>query len=324
MSLLKARMVVNESRSMRQWAISIVLILVAIGGPKSADGGDVEEAFAAQSNLEHHRAVELFGAAIASGDLSGDELAGAYFGRGSTLAVLGDLERALNDFDRALALRPRHAAAYYRRGTARFLQGWYAGALADFSVVATLEPELEYTTIWQYLSATRVLGESRANLMRESAGQSQWPGPLLKLLLGKISTDTVFDAAGQDPERARDRRCEATFYIGHTMLLDGRRGAARMWFERATDLCPTTFIEHSSARVELRTLDRLQARRGDVYLTTNRVSYRSGPGEEHTRIGVMSAGREVRVIAVHGAWYRVELPDGASAYVHRDYLRKYR
>ncbi len=47
---------------------------------------------------------------------------------------------------------------------------------------------------------------------------------------------------------------------------------------------------------------------------------RSGPGTGHARVGVLAAGREVRVTGEAGSWLRIEAPDGGAAFVHASRL----
>ena len=57
------------------------------------------------------------------------------------------------------------------------------------------------------------------------------------------------------------------------------------------------------------------------YITSRRVSYRTGPGVKYQRLGVISAGREVQLETVEGEWLRVRLPDGSTAYIHGAYAQ---
>ena len=52
----------------------------------------------------------------------------------------GDLERALGDLDRAVALAPEMVEAYYNRGLARIRRGDAAGWQADLQKAIALDP----------------------------------------------------------------------------------------------------------------------------------------------------------------------------------------
>jgi tetratricopeptide (TPR) repeat protein len=49
---------------------------------------------------------------------------------------------ALADFNQAIQVNPKLAAAYYRRGTAYFLKGDLGNALADFNQTIQLNPKM--------------------------------------------------------------------------------------------------------------------------------------------------------------------------------------
>lgn len=56
------------------------------------------------------------------------------------MAGKSELERAIRDFDRAIALAPGRAASYTGRGKAREARGDIDGALADYTKAIQVEP----------------------------------------------------------------------------------------------------------------------------------------------------------------------------------------
>ena len=65
----------------------------------------------------------------------------AHYNRGGYFVDIGDLDRALADFDAALRLDPRHTKALTNRGNVHFQQGDLDAALADFSEAIRIAPE---------------------------------------------------------------------------------------------------------------------------------------------------------------------------------------
>jgi|GEM_PF-6488760 len=94
----------------------------------------------AQNRGASAQAAEIYGKAIESGLLSDDYLAFAYNNRGAALKRVGREERAIADYDRALALRPGYAPAHYNRGLARQDRGQNERALADYSAAIRYDP----------------------------------------------------------------------------------------------------------------------------------------------------------------------------------------
>ena len=94
---------------------------------------------------------------------------------------------------------------------------------------------------------------------------------------------------------------------------DGMGAAHIDGFARFGCTVAATAQEEESGEPAVAPVDRaMQARaRADV---------RSGPGTGHARIGVLEAGREVRVTGEAGAWLRIEAPGGGMAFVHTSLL----
>ncbi|MEF3273544.1 MAG: SH3 domain-containing protein [Chloroflexus sp.] len=52
----------------------------------------------------------------------------------------------------------------------------------------------------------------------------------------------------------------------------------------------------------------------------NSVNLRKGPGSAYDRIGSVNAGTQVKLLARHKDWYRVELPSGTKAWIYAELL----
>ncbi|MBW2997761.1 tetratricopeptide repeat protein [Candidatus Woesearchaeota archaeon] len=63
-----------------------------------------------------------------------------YFARGIALYEIGKYEKAAADFSKAIKLEPNHFTLYYNRGSARLRLGKYDGAIEDFDKVLELRP----------------------------------------------------------------------------------------------------------------------------------------------------------------------------------------
>jgi tetratricopeptide (TPR) repeat protein len=63
-----------------------------------------------------------------------------YKDRGIAYGLKGDLDSAINDYNSALAIDPKYAAAYYLRSLARDSKGDKAGSEADLALAKKLQP----------------------------------------------------------------------------------------------------------------------------------------------------------------------------------------
>jgi lipoprotein NlpI/transglutaminase-like putative cysteine protease len=92
--------------------------------------------------------IDKMGKAIASGRLTGDDLAEAHCDRADALVDLGKHEEALKDAQAAIRINPNFARAYQCRGSAYFGAGEYARSVADYTKALTLAPEAEHSNIY--------------------------------------------------------------------------------------------------------------------------------------------------------------------------------
>ena len=67
--------------------------------------------------------------------------------RGNRYREMGDFDRALRDFDKAISMAPRVGELYSNRGNAHVGKGHYERAIADYDEAIRLRPEVgEYYT----------------------------------------------------------------------------------------------------------------------------------------------------------------------------------
>jgi lipoprotein NlpI len=177
--------------------------------------------------------------------------------RGRAYHAQGAYRRAIQDYDRAIDLQPDYGLAYYNRGLARFDWGLFVAAIPDFARAAQWEPANPYRLIGLYLAQARGGEADRENLASRSAklDLAQWPGPVIALFLGKLAPEAVTEAA-RDPEpgRQRERQCEAYFYLGEYLLVQGQRSKAVGLFRAAVQTGASTLFEYVSAQAELKQL----------------------------------------------------------------------
>ncbi len=182
------------------------------------------------------------------------DYAEAYNNRAQAYMAKGSLGRPLLDLRRAITVAPDNPISYRLRGNLYFYQGNYGAAAADFTKHAELAPGDPYNAIRLYL-ALRRSGQDAAQRLRELTGTvpaDQWPRPIIDLYLGGTTAERVLATvpAGGDTA-ARERACEAYFYVGYYYLLNGDNGRAAELFQRALDTQVPYFNEYRSAEAEL-------------------------------------------------------------------------
>lgn len=90
-----------------------------------------------RSNGEIDRAIEDYDQAIA---LKPDYYV-AINNRGVALMNKGELDRAIADFDRAVQIKPDYHPAFYSRAVAYGRKGHFGRAIADYDVVIRVDPK---------------------------------------------------------------------------------------------------------------------------------------------------------------------------------------
>ncbi len=132
--------------------VSLAQSRIGEGGTKFKDSGEprarvdgyehFKRAFAAAKNGAHDLAIEQYTRAIGAGNLSQEHLAYAFNNRGHGYFLKGLLDRATEDFGKAIQLSPNFSTAYHNRGIAYHKLGLYNRADADYSTAIQLKPDL--------------------------------------------------------------------------------------------------------------------------------------------------------------------------------------
>jgi Flp pilus assembly protein TadD len=126
-------------------AIAMALLLASEARADALDDAKRGNELFAAGELD--QALQAFDQAIGSGELSGGVLATALNNRGVVLGELGELDRAIADYDLALELRPddpnaarNKRIALTRRGAAFAFANDHARAFADYDAAIALDP----------------------------------------------------------------------------------------------------------------------------------------------------------------------------------------
>jgi tetratricopeptide (TPR) repeat protein len=177
----------------------------------------------------------------------------------------GGADLALAEADRALALDSESGPATALRGTIRQILGDLEGAIADFRKAGELDPKEPFDPLLLYLVLSEAgrRDEARQELeaLLERWPADEWPGPLARHFLGRLSADALEERVerGNDTSRvyqAFDRH----FYLGMAAYIAGDQATARTHLAAAVALDLSQFLEFDLARAYLERLG------GDAFL----------------------------------------------------------
>jgi lipoprotein NlpI len=204
-----------------------------------------------QSKSDYDRAIADFNQAIARDPKD----AVAYYNRGIAYKAEGDLDRAIADFDRAIAINPKYMAPYFSRGRLNLFIGALPKALADLNQASELGPKHAYAALWLDIATKRSDLPSRLPEAMKQIDMAKWPAPVIRLYLGQLTSEAVL-AAAVDPnsETQKGQVCEANFYTGELALQHGDKDGATRLFRLAAASCPKPFIEYEGAVAEIKAL----------------------------------------------------------------------
>ena len=118
--------------------VLFLLVLAFAAAPATAQPADD---FAACEKESGDVAIAACDRAIASGRYSGGKLSEVYNNRGYELERQKKHERALADYNTAIALDANHTYAYNNRGNVRYTLGDVDGSIADYTTAIRLSPD---------------------------------------------------------------------------------------------------------------------------------------------------------------------------------------
>jgi lipoprotein NlpI len=185
--------------------------------------------------------------------LSGDNL---FLISGNFKRNKGNWAGALADFNRALDMNSKNAAAYSQRGVARQIEGDFSGALSDYDKFIAAKPE---DSDWERLYRQTLLwrlGRAPEDFSKSLAGCKEgWVKTLALFLVGKLDEKALLAAAEKsDGESVPVQKALARYYIGMMRLSKGDKAGARDSFRKCRAAGMTSDDEYHFAGAELRRL----------------------------------------------------------------------
>ena len=171
----------------------------------------------------------------------------------------GEFEKAQAIVSQFLVRQPDNWSALEFRGTARYATQQWDGALADFSRVAELNPDMAayaQFSLWAIRSRNGqrdAATQSLALYLGKPKGDS-WEIKVGKFLVDRLSEADFLRASTREPGDKIEHQCEAWFYAGMKRRLSGDIAAARSYFRKCLATERTDEQEYNFAAAELKML----------------------------------------------------------------------
>lgn len=183
----------------------------------------------------------------------------------------GDLTKAQTDFERLTVLEPSSFYRHMALGVNQYHQGNFSQAAEYLNLAVTFkENDIDYAQLYLWLSHARSNDQNLADeLLREFSGERKphftdidtddWSGKLVAFLLGDLSSNDLLAIAQTDiPLQTAQRKCEACFFVGSAVLIQGNTKQAATYFRQSMQTKVTTYYEYHSSATELRALGELE------------------------------------------------------------------
>jgi lipoprotein NlpI len=286
----------TPKRALRAYSFVAVAALLLLATLTQASQPTPEELaqVAAKKQEVLTRRVEALTGEIESGRLEGKDLADIYRLRGVAYSQLDEEERAVQDFssaieleqvnveyyadraigylrlrefakantdlDMALGLNPKYPPGHREKGRLSAYQWEWDNAARSFALAMENDQGMgaAYGAIWLQVAAMRAGLEVTTPLPQLAAAlpPSQWPVPIVQMLIGKISPEEAIAAAdNRNPAVYLEQKCEVYFYAGEHYMAHKDIERAHAAFEAAIATGVTEFLEYDWARRELELIE---------------------------------------------------------------------
>ncbi len=176
--------------------------------------------------------------------------------RGGVQFKLGHIEQSLADFDQQIRLRPKDAAAHWRRGLTLYYAKKYQEGVAQFVTSDRAEPEDVENAVWHLLCNAKVAGveKARAKALKISKDSRIPMMEVYSLFLGRATPEKVLhvaEAGETNEDDRRHRRFYAHLYVGlyFEMMGDGKKSLEHL--AKAVKDYPITHYMMDVARVHV-------------------------------------------------------------------------
>lgn len=168
----------------------------------------------------------------------------------------GGADLALADVTRAIELDDESGPTYALRGSIRQVKGDLTGAVADFTKAGELDPKEPFDPLLLYLTLSELGRAAEGRKALEGLLQrwpaDEWPGPLVRYLLGELSAEALERRTEKGNAVLRVYQSfDRHFYLGMKAYIAGDRELARDHLQAAVDLDLSQFLEYDIARAYL-------------------------------------------------------------------------
>jgi Flp pilus assembly protein TadD len=332
-------------------AVAALAALVAVGRAPLADTlAEIKAGNAAFNDGRHEAAVAAYTRAILAGDLDPDALAVTFNNRGVAYSELGDYDRAVQDYNQALSLKPGDKTAvknlrigHTRRAGAAANLGEYEAALSDYAKAVELDPRHAPTYLRRgQLHLER--GDLRAAIADlakakelDPAGREQ--AELLARAEADLAAATRTATAGvaqpaasppgtqppppveaQPQPQPQQPGVESSTPVAQAEPSAGQASAAPTGGDAAPPPQGPDAVVAAQQTAPQRPPVRIEEGPERMFRVLQTVRMRDGPGNDYPQVGSLTADTVVPVVGESRNWMYIRLRSGKRGFVYRRFL----
>jgi tetratricopeptide (TPR) repeat protein len=247
------------------------------------------------------RAISDFDKAIALNRKEGM----GYYSRGMAYQLKGDLDRAITDFSKAIALNPKETMGYYSRGMAYRSKGDFDRAISDFNKVINLKPE---EATGYYSRGLAYQGKSDFDMAITDFSKAIDLCP---------EEAKFYNSRGTAWQRKGDyKRAVADYAKALDVETEGKE---KIVAKADTDATDTLAVRKDIPTVERENVNLLEQGERVPRPETIKIrmgNIRSKPTTGSSVIAKLGMGTEVTILHQEGEWYAVKFSGGRLGWAH--------
>jgi tetratricopeptide (TPR) repeat protein len=177
--------------------------------------------------------------------------------RGTLHLRLGELPKAIADFDRYIALAPRYEQQHWQRGIAYYLSDRYQDAIRQFDMCRRFDTNDIENAVWQFISVAKTNGIEKARASVPTPGNDRRPilNDVYAMLEGRLKPEELLKKA-EGPGNAQpgdtQSRFAAHYYLGLYYDVLGDQQKSLDHLRQATKFKSVDNIMNDVARVQIK------------------------------------------------------------------------
>lgn len=305
----------------------LALSLLAAPATLAAGLDEVQAGNDAFSAGRYEAAVEAFTRGILAGDLDPEALAIAFNNRGVAYGELGDFDRAIADYGKALELQPQDPTAiknlriaHIRRGGTAANLGEIETALAEYSRAVELDPTHPMALIRRGQLRLNS-GDAAGALSDLEAARQRAPEDRNVAALIEQAAQAL---AATAPEPSPEEPPPATATTATAAAPPPAPARTSAPATSPASAAPPELAPEPSAGPSVATAaptgPASSEEVGRPFRAVADVNVRSGPGNSYAPSGTLARGTDVQVLGEELGWMRIRLADGREGFVYRKWL----